>query len=837
MRFLRNFELEAISFWLGFLAASLFWWLLRRFSSQLKTFWGKFKEFLSGLRETLVADVEVRYRGDIYRHAQGLHLASELFALDEIVIEPRVLALPTHIIPGQIPPHMDITSETIPYTPDWPELAAHYQAKAFTMSELITSGTNLAIISPPGYGKTTALAYLTCQLAQSKTEIATLDEKIPFLLYAPDFIEEFGATPLEKLTNAITNYLSSLTIGRFAEFVQSSFRHGDAVLLVDGIDELSSSLIDETINQLKLLYDQFPGVQIVLAVDTEYFGDLSQIKAQPVALQSWGHKDHLQFLDKWSTQWQRWIAGPQMDIRSIDPRLINHWLILDAHTYSPLELTLKTWAAFANDLAGSHPTDIIANYIARQTNNDTALQTALEQTAFDTLISRKPLINAESGPAVLFSTPELSQPEDSNEGMNPEGEEDEDLPKTGSETVIQQAGRANSRIRAPRLLIPRARNTFGFRNPVILSYLASRHINTGAPTPIIQLPQWSQKRLALSFLSYYQDTTPYFYYDTNAPEDPLYTQLIVLARAMRYMPENSPRQSSLMEQIASTIHRDDIPLSIRSRLFSALITLNNPNIGKVVKHFRGSAEPAVRQLAALGSGFLRDPKTISELTYYLQDSPMIAKSACLALVQIGTNDALEAVIHVLLEADEDLRRAAAEALANHPEEGYPVLIDGTQIDDLLVRRAVIFGLRRTQEDWATAKLREIQIEEGQWVVRDAAEGALAAMKEPDPGLPKPFADLINLPWLIAYAGEYGQGIGSQEAARDMLLSAFRRGTVIQKIEALSHLELLADDGIFPDIYDLLFGPDFELNETAANAIWHLQRYGMEIPSPSRYGFN
>lgn len=839
MRFLRNFQLEVISFWLGFIAASLFWWLIRRFSSQLKSAFIKFKELIQGAGEILKADTEVRYRTDVFKYAQGLHVASELFSLDEIIIEPRILTLPTNIIPGQIPPHLDVASETIPYTPDWPELAAHYKYNSFSLVDLLPTGTNVAIISPAGHGKTTALAYLTSILAKSDFEDQDIARKVPFFLYAPDYFEEAGNSPIEKLTNAISSYISALTHARFRDFVQATFRQGRAVLLVDGVDELPPPVVDEMIKNLQLLKSQFPNVQMVLAVDTQYFGDLSEIEAQPVALRGWGFYEHRDFLDQWGKLWQRWITGPQqLDPQNLEPLLLNHWLLMDAHTYSPLEFTLKVWGSYANDLIGSHPLDIMSNYIARMTGSDIDLQVALEQAAYNSVLAGSPLVNAETGPELFSIKAEYEEPINANSDQTDENSEENDLSKTDvdTDTDIEIRKVGESRLRSARMLITRAKNTYGFRNPSILAYLASQHIKTNTPTSLIQKPEWALKRLTTNYLSFYQDTSQFIISEDQENADPLQTDLVVLARSIRYIPDQSKRLSTILESIVFAIQQVHIPLGVKVRLFTAILTLNNRNIESILRYLRGSSNPEIRQLAALGTGVLRNSTAVPALIYLLDDVPVIAKSACLALVQIGTEDALEAVIRVLLESSEDMRRAAAEALANHEDEGYPVLIDGTQVDDLLVRRAVVFGLRRTREEWAIDKLREVQIEESEWVVRDAAEQALSAIKEPDPGLPEPPEDLVNLPWLIAFASEYGQGISTQDSAREMLLTAFRMGTPVQKIAALEHLWRRADQEIFPEIFDFLFGSDFELSETAANVIWHLQRYGIEIPTSKRSGF-
>src|SRR3990172_297122 len=69
-----------------------------------------------GLAEALTAGIERSYRQDVVRHAQTQHLAVSLFALDDILVQPRVLAAPPLFDPTGPPPDEDINS-VIPVLP------------------------------------------------------------------------------------------------------------------------------------------------------------------------------------------------------------------------------------------------------------------------------------------------------------------------------------------------------------------------------------------------------------------------------------------------------------------------------------------------------------------------------------------------------------------------------------------------------------------------------------------------------------------------------------------------------------------------------------------------
>ena len=86
MRF-PSLALDALSFVVGFLAATLFWWLMGR----MRPLWREMRETLKANREEARAKrstgVEENHRRATLRRAQGMHLAAPIFALDEIIVD------------------------------------------------------------------------------------------------------------------------------------------------------------------------------------------------------------------------------------------------------------------------------------------------------------------------------------------------------------------------------------------------------------------------------------------------------------------------------------------------------------------------------------------------------------------------------------------------------------------------------------------------------------------------------------------------------------------------------------------------------------------------------
>src|SRR5688500_19696011 len=146
-------QLQPFSFIVGFIVGILFTWLLGRarpLLQQIRAGWSQQRE-AAQVRRT--SGLEDNHRRITLRRAQGMHLASSLFSLDEILQEPRLIAPPARVEPGVVGIQEDIISQTLPYMPAWPELAAIYRAPTLGVTEAITGGANIVIVGAAGMGK------------------------------------------------------------------------------------------------------------------------------------------------------------------------------------------------------------------------------------------------------------------------------------------------------------------------------------------------------------------------------------------------------------------------------------------------------------------------------------------------------------------------------------------------------------------------------------------------------------------------------------------------------------------------------------------------------------
>ena len=165
-----------------------------------------------------------------------------------------------------------------------------------------------------------------------------------------------------------------------------------------------------------------------------------------------------------------------------------------------------------------------------------------------------------------------------------------------------------------------------------------------------------------------------------------------------------------------------------------------------------------------------------------------------------------------------------------------MLRDGATMPDILIRRAAVYGLARVDAPWALDILRKIQVDDEQWIVRNAATEVLDSKALPaDPRIPRPLTPPSQTPWLIEFAGKQGVGISPGAPATDVLLTALKHGSVDERLAALPYLRRAASEGIVKELYHVMREQDPEMSEAAYQLVWELASSGMQLPDPTQFG--
>lgn len=853
MDFWRNFQLDRLSFWLGFLAGFLFLVFLGVLRPAGKALIQSFKDRLKAMRAEMETGVETRHRNDTLQRAQSLHLAEALFPLDEIMLPPRLLAPPPFFEPDVPPPYEDITEKVLPYLPDWPTIPVLYGAPTLSLTEAMQNGANLALLGEAGSGKSTALAYLAVQAARKSPDLGSLAGLVPFHFHAGDLNLPVGdsQTLLDPLIEVLSAQASPLTAPRLAKFIAGCLESATALLLVDGLDELSQAGMDGICTYLAEILKAYPRTRLVAACDWQTPG-LTNLHLIPFGLVPWDQQTRGEFVRTWSALWKRYFA-PKSTAEmpaELPSEILDGWLMAETAPLTPLEMTLKVWAAYAGDAQGPGPRDSLEAYLARLGAGIPQARSAMEALAAHMVGTLRPVLsNRDAGAAMAMFEP---RPVEQALEADVEQEEPVDGDATPDKTPATSPAAVQERIAVPRVLsallesgILRAQPGGRLRvaHPVLLGYLAA--CAYAQPEQVENLrsqPDWLGKRLTARSLASRLDLSDWL--DEMAPPpalDTLQRGLFEIARWLPGLPERAQLRAAILRRLAGVLQNESLTFELRARSLAAIASTGNPQVGLLFRQLFESPDEEARRLAALGCGALQDAKAIPNLETLLDDpSIQVVRSACLALVAIGSQPALEAVASALLHGDEELRKAAAEALANHPEEGYPVLEEGSTLPDLMVRKAAIAGLARIRQplaanQWAIEILQKLQLDDSQWVVQNAAEQALQELVQSNTRIPRPMPPLTQTPWLIAYAGELGMGVAPGKPAWDLLFRALQNGSVEQRLAALEVLKRHGKENAILPLYELYFAGEGEVRAAAYQTLWQLNTAGIPLPPAQSFG--
>src|SRR5258706_14006597 len=699
-----NFALEPFSFIVGFLTASLFWFRAPRAGPWWDEMLSGAKQQREFTKSRKTTTREENHRRTTLRRAQAMHLAAPLFALDEIIQEPFLMAPPATVEPGAPPKFEDVVSQTIPYLPSWPEIAAVYIPQTLTIYQALGGNSNIVIIGQPGVGKTVALAHMASLLANRSEKLGDLQNLIPFLLHVADLNLPISDNKdvLKPIIDASSEHASMLDLGRIPAFIQNAFKDGVAILLLDGYDEIPPAEQQLVTEYLKSVIQNYPKARVVITGAPEYLDGLIGLGFAPLAVMIWSPARVGQFMKRWGELWSQTVAleaWSQTGPTQVDPLLLNDWLSIDNTNLTPLELTLKTWGAYAGDSLGPHVLEAIATHIRRIAPSNTPLA-ALETLAMQVILSSQPVFDPRKARDWVRSFESAEdKPAEPDNNIQEIAEAKPKKCKKNEKVVSTPSSGLLGKMTSSGLLLTSPNNKMRFIHLIFAGYLAGRGMtNYAAEETILNQPDWSGKYLAMRYFAAHGDASKLVQSLMEFSRLPMHRPLMGAARWLRDAPRNAPWRGKLFGTLATVLQTEGIPLSLRGQAMAAFAASNDPSAATLFRQFATTTSFELVQLAVLGMGVMKDIKAIPVLENALSaPSLSVRRASCMALVAIGTNDALEIVARTLLTGDDEVRRAAAEALANDLNEGHAMLRDGVCHSDILLRRAATYGLGRLDE--------------------------------------------------------------------------------------------------------------------------------------------
>lgn len=783
--------LEKIFFWLGFIAAGLLGFLVIRYRS----LWPKWKEFLyrqiNSVRARFTAGAEEALRQAILRRTQGYHLSGSLFSLNDIAITPHMLAPPPQATESGVNHPRKFYPQLIGYLPEAPLFAAHYGAPRLTIVQALEAGVNIAISGEAGAGKSLALAYVASLIARQDPRAGQLAHLFPLFLHAHDLhpLAEAKTQPEEALVRAAQFHAHYINAARLRSFIHVLLEGGRALLLLDGLDELSPPEFELACDFLSALLTKYPRLRIVTATHPHLNRRMLSLGIEPMALSGWNRLEARHFIRNWVRLWRETLAGWKADqtFPLPDDLILSSWLVDMPVHHTPGEWTFKAWAACAGNLEGSSCLDAISSHLRRE----------LEGIPFKGL-------SAAANEMISLKTTAL--------------------PAERIETLLTSGGQSDQgRAQPARLLAlgifrKHPGERLAFSSPWLAGYFASLAEEMPPQPPD---PGWSVTQSKAGF-SLSQQRQAWLTEFLREEKPPYFDHHVQASAWLKYIPQNHENKITIIRGMLRLIQRTDIPIFVRLILTGNLATCNDPSMPLLFKQWLTLNSPALRRLALLGLGASSDGKWIDEIAAGMEakDEP-VRQAACCALAALDLAEARAELQMILEKSDETSKQVTAECLTAAGPGGYDIIKKAAASDDLLIRRAAVYGLSLISEPWVIPLLEKIATEDTHWVVRNAAALALDTLKAPDPSLPKPRLKPHEAPWLIKFAARSGRSVSIQEPPIPLLRQALATGTIVEQIFSMWMVRDFPDPQLIAGVEQFLNNADTDLRETAHYVLWQL----------------
>jgi HEAT repeat protein len=839
-----QFHFDNFSFLLGIAFAGLLWWgiiklreMIKNQRAEKETGVGSVQEPVSSLKpvaidqnlssqklQNNIADI---YRRELFFFAQKQHLAAKYCPLQEILIEPNLVAAPYEVDPLLPYPPETLTSQVVPYLPDFPEFISQYPIPKISTYDSLRNGVNIVIYGQAGSGKSVALANLVTVICSDSSSLDEVRSRIPIYLHWLDlnYSPQVETDPFDVLLNGVNTQIFLKSKNNCLAYLKQSISTQKYLLILDGLDELHPDEFQIAVKYLDALIRKYPNIQFITTASEDYFDGFHRIESRAFCVASWSTLERQAFLDKWVDVWNRYVSTTRGERSDETTRLVKKWLEEDNRILTPFEWTLRLWALFSGRLKGLTTAETIEAYLESISGNSFNAQN-LTLYSRELITQKKSALSESASEKILSRNPKNDETAQNDTNSGAKKEKNKKIISSGEliirNLVDNSAGAYHGR------------DTFAINHPLIIAYCASlMDSESQIPSP----PNWSLEFQRLRFIAG-RITEPGEIISIIENEDlPLHRNLLVVSRFLKDSPLESRWRVNLMRRLVYLIKQDTLPLGLRMSFMAVAVASRDSSLSVLFKQLFGSASPEVRRISVLGAGVARDRNVTQELIRMMGDQSLEVRcAACLALGNIPGSASWQATIDALIKGEEHLQQVAAECLAASGEKGYDVLRNAVTFDNILVRRAAVIGFSQVREKWCVSLLEKIAVEDGQWVVRNAASQALEMIHQKNIYIPRHFPNPDSAPWLVQFAARQGTTLTEGEFPKAMLNLALTNGNQEEKLAALNYLRFVTDENSLKSFYDIFYAAQTPERDSVFQYLWWMVMCGVRLPSPIQYGF-
>ncbi|MEW6577630.1 MAG: HEAT repeat domain-containing protein [Chloroflexota bacterium] len=857
---------DPLSFLIGLLTGGILGLIAWRARRRLVRIHDSAEAQIEGTRRFVGQAADARYARDLLRTLQGRHLAGSLCALNDVLLEPRLILPP----PPDLGPAADDAAarsvfDVVPLFHDMPQSYAPYNIETIALTDLGAGDRQVAILGASGMGKSVTLTTLAL-MALGEVTFESLEDLSAQAILAeerdlPEEEQRTRAAERQRIQQRAMERLYDARQQRREQLGLPEEEHLpplDLTTLTPVLVHLSDVELDATAFGKARGAALDPAEPLVRAAQRQ-LGSVAARVAGSVIYPALERGSALVLVDGYDELspaarelYLGWlgqlaavyghnlivVAGPPSGYERLaacgfTPTFLRAWRDEDyallaerwvqvwgrAHRRAPA-LDDRAMRRLTQDNRGRSALDVTLKLWAGLAD-DTRETGRLGW--YDAFVMRR-LSNAQLRPALPVLAAALVT---AGEPLT-RAELAAALASAGSGI---KAGEALESLVSDGLLVAYAGDRCAFGHPRLASFLASETLlepGSERPAELALDPAWQD---ALGFAAGRINILPVIYRKLSAPPDLFYSNLFDLVHWLPDAPPDAPWRGDIFTRFAKALLANEQYPLVRERALAALIASRDRNVLFILRQALHAADADIRRLGCVGLGALGNPEAVKDLAAMLADEDQRVKlAAALALGAIGSEQAIEIMIHGLFQEGHEVRRAIAEALAALPGNGHNILREAILAQEVEIRRAAVYGLSRVRAPWALIALYRAMMEDEQWVVRTVAQEAFAAAQSAEREGPRRHPEADSLGWLIAWAADRGEGVPAGPNARQVLVRVLQEGQTVYKTLAAHTLARLGHVAALKPLYAALRDRDPAVRGAAYAALAELQtQLGRSLP--------
>ncbi len=624
-------------------------------------------------------------------------------------------------------------------------------------------------------------------------DMIDLRRLMPILVHFSDIVVapegEKGVDPAEPLVQAIRFHLRPVTALSVPRYVYNRLNSGQALVLLDGLDDLTDAEQALRLAWLRRFLASYPECTVIVAGPASGYYPLQELGLAPMFLRPWANADTKRYATRWAERWPEATGSRRKPGTAPDERTVGI-VASQICNLTPLDITARILSAFARneeEVENLTRWDWYSDLVTRRVNLQALAGSA--ELADDVLfaIAKLAALMLERG---TLSGEELHQQAETvlrhENGAGEKGRQETILPV---DRFIQLLTAGHG------LLVQRLGNRYEFSHPLIRAFLASATLlNPGSEHTLQNAAAQPEWQPALPFAVTHapeQALNQIVVNKLSAQPDILFRSLMELASWMPWTPGDSPWRGEVLKRLTAALIAPTQFPALRSRAAAALVTARDPNVLYILRQAARSTTAEIRALGCIGLGALGDSEAIRDLRPMLVDENLeVQLAAAMALGAIGSEIAIESMLEGLYNGDENLRQAVAEALAALPDPGHKILHQAVTHQDMMVRRAAVFGLARIGTPWALTDLYHQLLEDDQWYVRSAVEQVFAAARPETRETVTAHPPVEELAWVAEWLAERKLTLADGQDARQALLRILQGGDPVYRVASARTLGIL-----------------------------------------------